>query len=118
VSDPAVDVAEHAEERPAEAAHASRGHARHPSPKEYVRIAIILAVITAMEVAIYYVDLSHAVLIPALFVFSLIKFVLVVLWFMHLKFDSRTYSRFFIMGLAGAVTLFLVVLMVFKVFAG
>jgi cytochrome c oxidase subunit 4 len=83
-----------------------------------VRIAIILAVITAMEVAIYYVDLSHAVLIPALFVFSLIKFVLVVLWFMHLKFDSRTYSRFFIMGLAGAVTLFLVVLMVFKVFAG
>jgi hypothetical protein len=35
---------------------------------------------------------------------------------MHLKFDSRLYSRFFVMGVAGAVTLYLVVLMTFKVF--
>lgn len=111
--DPAVEMAD----RPPEVAPARRGHGRHPSPKEYVRIAIILAVITAMEVAIYYVDVSNAVLIPTLYVFSLIKFALVVMWFMHLKFDSRTYSRFFLMGLAGAVTLFLIVLMVFKVFA-
>jgi cytochrome c oxidase subunit 4 len=95
-----------------------RGHtARHPSPKEYIRIAIILAVVTGMEVAIYYLELPKAVLITALFVFSLIKFALVVMWFMHLKFDSRTYSRFFVMGLAGAVTLFLVVLLVFGVFS-
>ncbi len=98
---------------------AHQGHGvRHPSPKEYIRIAIILAVITGFEVAIYYVDISDAVLIPALFFFSLVKFVLVVMWFMHLRFDSRTYSRFFVMGLAGAVTLFLVVLMVSKVFSG
>jgi cytochrome c oxidase subunit 4 len=96
-----------------------RGHVtRHPSPKEYLRIALILAVITAFEVAIYYLDLPHNILIPALFFFSVIKFALVVLWFMHLKFDSRTYARFFVMGLAGAVTLFLVVLMIFGVFRG
>ena len=96
-----------------------RGHvARHPSPKEYVRIAVILAVITALEVAIYYLDLSPGVLIPALFGFSLIKFVLVVMWFMHLRFDSRTYARFFLLGLAGAVTLFLIMLMLFRVFQG
>jgi cytochrome c oxidase subunit IV len=119
VSDPALEIAERPEGGTAASGHAaSRGHGRHPSPNEYVRIAIILAVITGMEVAIYYVDVSNAVLIPVLYVFSLIKFVLVVLWFMHLKFDSRTYSRFFLMGLAGAVTLFLIVLLVFKVFAG
>ena len=95
------------------------GHvARHPSPKEYVRIAIILGIITAAEVAIYYMEAIEDLLIPLLFLFALIKFTLVVLWFMHLKFDSRTYARFFMMGLAGAITLFLVVLLTFRVFAG
>lgn len=95
------------------------GHvARHPSPKEYVRIAIILAVITALEVAVYYVDAVRDLLIPLLFLFSLIKFTLVVLWFMHLKFDSRTYARFFVLGLAGAITLYLIVLLTFRVFGG
>ena len=97
---------------------ARRSRARHPSDSEYIRIALILAFITGLEVAIYYMDLSHAILIPALFFFSLVKFVLVVMWFMHLRFDSRTYSRFFVMGVAGAVTLFLIVLMTFRVFQG
>jgi len=92
--------------------------ARHPSPKEYVRIAIILGVVTALEVAVYYVDAVRDLLIPLLFLFALIKFTLVVLWFMHLKFDSRTYARFFVMGLAGAITLYLIVLLTFRVFGG
>ena len=97
-----------------------RPHARHPSTKEYVRIAIVLGVITGAEVAIYYLDWvhEHGLLIPLLFFFAAIKFTLVVLWFMHLRFDSRTYARFFLMGLAGAITLFLIVLMVFRTFAG
>ena len=57
-------------------------------------------------------------LIPLLFLFSLLKFTLVVLWFMHLKFDSRTYARFFVLGLAGAITLYLIVLLTFRVFGG
>jgi cytochrome c oxidase subunit 4 len=92
-------------------------HPRHPSTREYVRIAIVLGVVTAAEVAIYYLEALESWLIPLLFLFSLIKFSLVVLWFMHLKFDSRTYSRFFLMGLAGAVTLYLVVLLTFRTFA-
>ena len=93
-----------------------RSHTRHPSTREYVRIAIILAAVTAAEVAVYYVDALRDVLIPMLFVFAVVKFSLVVLWFMHLRFDSRTYARFFLMGLAGAVTLFLIVLLVFGTF--
>ena len=107
-------------ERSVPVAARQRPHARHPSTKEYVRIAIILGVITAGEVAIYYLDWvhEHGLLIPLLFFFAVIKFSLVVLWFMHLRFDSRTYARFFLMGLAGAITLFLILLMVFRTFSG
>jgi len=89
----------------------------HPSPKEYIRIAVLLAAVTAAEVAIYYIPAVRPFLIPLLFLFAAVKFTLVVLWFMHLRFDSRTYSRFFVMGLAGAVTLFIVVLLTFGVFS-
>ena len=95
--------------------HAS--HGGHPSPKEYVRIALILMALTAIEVWLSYSGLSHGLLITLLFVAALIKFALVVMWFMHLKFDDRRYSRFFLMGLAGAFTLYLIVLISFRVFA-
>ena len=107
-------------QRPEPVAAGRRPHSRHPSTKEYVRIAIILGVVTGAEVAIYYIDWIHEneLLVPLLFLFAAIKFTLVVLWFMHLRFDSRTYARFFVMGLAGAITLFLVVLIIFRTFAG
>ena len=90
--------------------------AGHPSPKEYVRIGIILAVLTGLEIAASYAGVSGSILIPTLFVLALIKFALVVLWFMHLKFDDRRYARFFVMGLSGAAVLYLVVLISFRVF--
>lgn len=96
--------------------HAGRW-ARHPSPKEYVRIAIVLAVVTAAEVAIYYIDALSDWLIPLLFLFAIVKFSLVALWFMHLRFDARTYARFFVMGVAGALTLYVAVLLMFRTFA-
>jgi hypothetical protein len=39
-----------------------------------------------------------------------VKFSLVVLWFMHLKFDSRLFSQFFAGGLLLALTIFAVAL--------
>jgi cytochrome c oxidase subunit IV len=95
---------------------ASAPHREHPSAKEYIRIGILLGVLTALEVASYYVDVNTSVLIPTLFTLAFIKFVLVVLWFMHLRFDDRRYARFFVMGLALAATLFLVVLISFRAF--
>jgi cytochrome c oxidase subunit 4 len=98
-------------------AHADGGHARsHPSPKVYVRIGVILAVLTALEVAASYTGVSGSILIPTLFVLAVIKFALVVLWFMHLKFDDRRYARFFVMGLSGAATLYLIVLISLRIF--
>jgi cytochrome c oxidase subunit IV len=99
------------------APHAGPPHgAGHPSPKEYVRIGVILFVLTALEVAASYAGVSGAVLIPTLFVLALIKFALVVMWFMHLRFDDRRYARFFVTGLAGAATLYLIVLISLRVF--
>jgi cytochrome c oxidase subunit 4 len=82
----------------------------HPSPRQYVTIAIVLGVITAMEVAIYYVEAARGVLVPALIVFAFLKFALVALWFMHLRFDSRLFRRLFITGLILAFAVFAVVL--------
>ena len=90
-------------------------HHEHPSAKEYIRIGVILAVLTALEVATYYVDVGGA-LVPTLIGLSVVKFALVVMWFMHLRFDSRLFGRLFVAGLALALSLFIVVLLTFGVF--
>ncbi len=90
---------------------AELGH--HPGPRQYVNVAIILAVITAVEVAIFYVEALSSVLVPALIALSVIKFALVVLWFMHLKFDSALFRRLFITGVILALFVFGVVLVIF-----
>jgi len=83
---------------------------KHPGPLEYAQIGAILAVITAVEVAIYYMGLAQTLLVSALLVFSAAKFSLVVLWFMHLKFDHPLFSTMFIMGFFLALTIFVVAL--------
>ena len=85
----------------------------HPSPKKYVWVAIILAIITALEVAIYYIPGIDAFLVPGLIVFALLKFVMVAMYFMHLKFDSKLFRRFFITGIVLAFFVFTVVLVTF-----
>ena len=96
--------------------HGEVTHGNHPSPREYVRIGLILIVLTAIEITASYSHVRSAILIPTLLGLAFVKFVLVVLWFMHLKFDDRRYARFFVMGLVLAFTLFLIVLISFRVF--
>jgi len=88
----------------------------HPTAQKYIAIGTILAVITAIEVAIYYVP-EHVpsfapLLAPILLVLSAVKFSMVVMYFMHLKFDSRLFSSFFVGGLllAGVVLIALLAL--------
>ena len=85
----------------------------HPRPGQYIKVAIILAIVTALEVAIYYVDALADVLVPLLLAFAVIKFIMVALWFMHLRFDSRMFRRFFITGIILALAVFGVVLWIF-----
>src|SRR5688500_15301313 len=87
--------------------------AHHPGPRQYVVIAVILAIITAAEVAIYYVPALDDWLVPFLIVFSVLKFILVSLYFMHLKFDSRIFRRLFVVGIVLAFVVFTIVLLLF-----
>jgi cytochrome c oxidase subunit 4 len=87
--------------------------AHHPGPRKYVMIAVILAIVTAAEVAIYYIPSLSSWLVPFLIVFSILKFVLVGLYFMHLKFDSRIFRRFFLVGIILAFAVFTIVLLTF-----
>ena len=90
--------------------------AQHPDPKQYVGVAVVLAALTALEVAVYYTSIPHPLLVGLLTFFAFWKFVLVVLWFMHLRFDSVIFRRLFVTGLSLAFAVYLIVLLTFKVF--
>ena len=95
---------------------ADEDHHMHPSDWKYVQIAIILALLTAAEVATYYID-TGPLEIPILLTLMVIKFVLVAMWFMHLKFDSPLFTRTFVAGLAMAVVVYVAVLSTFEFWA-
>ena len=103
------------EEHQAQTAHEG---ADHPSERSYVAIALILAVLTAAEVATFYFEEQlGGLLIPALVVMMIVKFFLVIMWFMHLRFDHNLFTRVFLSGLFLAVGVYIVALMTFKFFA-
>lgn len=78
----------------------------HPDSMQYIVIGIILAVFTAIEVGISFSAVPAEIAIPALIVLTVLKFVLVVLWFMHLRFDSGWFRRLFVFGLTAALLLY------------
>lgn len=82
----------------------------HPTPLDYIKVGLALAVVTLIEVGVYYIEPIQDALPPILIVLSALKFSLVVLWFMHLRFDSRLFSTMFVGGLALALAVFIVVL--------
>ncbi|MEX0991116.1 MAG: cytochrome C oxidase subunit IV family protein [Actinomycetota bacterium] len=89
----------------------------HPGPKQYVTIAAILGLITAAEVGVYYVESLRDLLVFLLLGMMVVKFALVVLWFMHVRFDNPGYGRIFATGLALAATVYVIVLLTFGVFS-
>ena len=87
--------------------------ADHPSEFQYVKVAVFLALVTAAEVAVFYIDALKNLIIPLLAAMMLIKFVAVAGYFMHLKFDSPIFRRFFVTGLVLALAVFGIVLWYF-----
>ena len=83
------------------------GHA-HPSDWEYVKVAIILAIVTAAEVVMFYVEDDLGSLVaPILLVMMVVKFAVVALWFMHLRQDSLIFRRLFMGGLLLATAVYI-----------
>ncbi|TMK83355.1 MAG: hypothetical protein E6G40_09745 [Actinobacteria bacterium] len=113
MADTSEAVAQTAQETRPQAVAEEPELAAHPGPRQYVLVAIWLAVATAIEVAWYYADVPHALFVALLLFLSFIKFNLVVLWFMHLRFDSPIFRRLFATGLALALSVYLIVLVIF-----
>lgn len=90
------------------------GERPHPGPREYVQIASVLVIITATEVAVYYAEALRPILVPVLFVLSATKFALVAMWYMHLRFDSRLFSAFFVGGLVLAAAVLIALMALFR----
>ncbi|MFN2503850.1 MAG: cytochrome C oxidase subunit IV family protein [Acidimicrobiales bacterium] len=82
----------------------------HPSEWQYIKVALVLAAITLAEVAVYYVESLEGLLVPILIAMSVVKFGLVVLWFMHLRFDSRLFRRLFLTGIFLALFCYMIFL--------
>ena len=92
------------------------------SDKGYIRIAIILAAITAVEVAWSYLPLwdgatglKSVIEVGGLLLMMVIKFVVVAAYFMHLKFDDKVLTRLFYSGLLLAVGVYLAALTTFEI---
>ena len=78
----------------------------HPTWKQYRWVALILTVITALEVWAYYVPalVASPFFVPLLLIMSGAKFVIVVMFYMHLKYDHRLFKALFTGPLIIAVT--------------
>ncbi len=89
----------------------------HPSDGKYIKIAVILAALTAAEVATFYVEEQLGpLLIPLLLTMMVVKFFIVAAWFMHLRFDSKLFSRVFVSGILLAVFVYMAFLTTFEFF--
>ena len=77
---------------------ANTDHAHeHPDWKQYKWVALILTVITIVEVWIYYTGFaSHRLFVPTLLVMSAVKFAIVVAYYMHLKYDNKLFLALFV----------------------
>ncbi len=82
----------------------------HPTARDYVNVAVLLAVLTALEVMTYFFELPQWAFIGGLTALAIGKFATVVGYYMHLKFDSRIFRRMFVFGLMLAISVFLLVL--------
>jgi len=99
---------------------AAGGHAAahdahaHPTWKQYKWVALILTLITVVEVWIYYTPFTQSKLfVPSLLIMSAVKFAIVVLFYMHLKYDARLFRALFTGPLIIAVVTLISLLFLF-----
>lgn len=76
--------------------------AGHHEPSKfhfYIQIAMILAVITGIEVVLIYLPIAKWLVVTTLIVLSTVKFMFVIFYFMHLRWDKVFCTILFFIGL-------------------
>jgi cytochrome c oxidase subunit 4 len=89
--------------------------ARHHGGSDalYIQIFFILFALTAAEVSTYFFDVGASE-VPVLITLMVVKFALVVMFFMHLRFDHKLFSWVFVSGLVLAVIVYMIMLTTFS----
>lgn len=92
----------------------------HPTWREYKWVALILTVITIVEVWSYYIPsfVASPAFVPILLIMSALKFAIVVAFYMHLKYDHRLFRALFTGPLIIAMATLISLLFLFGKFAG
>jgi cytochrome c oxidase subunit 4 len=77
--------------------HAMGVEHQHPNWSTYWKVAVVLTIITAIEVWVYYIPsfVASRAFVPALLAMSALKFAIVVLFYMHLRYDNRLFKVLF-----------------------
>ena len=104
------------DETPEHRPHAEGGaHGGHPSDATYIKVALILSLVTAVEIALSYLKIgimTNAVLL----VLAILKFSMVAMFFMHLRFDNPILRRLFVSGIILAAFVYFAVMLMLGVF--
>jgi cytochrome c oxidase subunit IV len=101
---------------PSHSDHAAMGEVHeHPTWSTYWKVAVILTLITAVEVWIYYIPafVASRAFVPVLLALSAVKFAIVVMFYMHLKYDHRLFRALFTGPLIIAMTTIVALLFLF-----
>jgi len=88
----------------------------HASTGTYLAIAAILTILTLTEVGVFYVPAFHPVLAPTLLLLSAVKFTLVVMFYMHLRYDHKLFTGVFLLPLLIATGVIAALLFLFGKF--
>jgi len=73
----------------------------------FFNVSLALIMITAIEIVIIYIPIHQMIVLSSLAVLSLVKFLAVIWWFMHLRWDRALCTILFMIGLflaTGTVT--------------
>jgi cytochrome c oxidase subunit IV len=87
----------------------------HHSDGYYIKVALILAVLTAIETSTYWIDFGPF-FYPVLFIMMIAKFFMVVMIFMHLRDEKPIYRYLFYSGLFLAIGVYTGALAAFHFF--
>ena len=100
---------------PSQAAHATAAHDEgHASVQTYIRVAVILAILTAIEISALYVPgLPNHALVTLILIFGTLKFALVVAFFMHLRYENKLLTVLFVGPLIIATAIILAIMALF-----
>ena len=87
----------------------------HPDWDTYKWVALLLTVITVLEVWVYYIPafVASRLFVPSLLVLSAVKFATVVMFYMHLKYDAKLFRALFVGPLVVAIIALISLLFLF-----